>query len=407
MKPQRLYYEDAYTHQFSAYATEQVHDNKKTAVVLDQTYFYPTSGGQPFDKGTLNDIPVADVSLRETDGAVLHWVAGNVALGKVTAVIHWPRRFDHMQQHTGQHILSQAFIQIANTPTVSFHLGDDTVTIDLETDNLTASQIDAAEDLANQIIWENRPIHIRFVSLAEAQGMNLRKIPPTQTEQLRLIEIEQFDITACGGTHVAHTGEVGMIKIIKQERMRGQVRIVFCCGQRALADYRLKNGVVTDLTTHLTTGLTDLPATVTKLQEDLKQVSRTLKKQEATLLAAVATQLLASAEQIGTMTLIVHVFNEENPGYLRGLSAHLTQQPGVVALLGLAGAKSHLLFSRAQDAPGEMNQLLQTALQALGGRGGGTAVTAQGGGAAADDVQVTQAVEQAAQRLRQTIKHNI
>lgn len=395
MMSQHLYYEDAYTQQFAANVVAQVADQGRRAVILDRTYFYPTSGGQPFDTGTLNGTAVVDVSLRDEDGAALHWVADEVALGGVTAVIHWPRRFDHMQQHTGQHILSQAFIQTAAAPTVSFHLGDDSVTIDLDIATLTEAQVTAAEALANQIVWENRPLRIRFVTLAEAQQLNLRKIPAAQNGTLRLVEIDRFDLTACGGTHVAQTGAVGLIKVIRQERMRGLTRIVFCCGGRALADYRLKNEIANGLTAQLTTGYTDLLPAVARLQEELRQAGRLIKKQETMLLTAVAQQLLAGAEQAGETAVITQVFSDQDPAYLRGLSSMLTAQPGVVVLFGLAGDKSYLLFSRAADAPGEMNRLLAAALAMLGGRGGGTAVVAQGGGAAATAVQVTQAIAHA------------
>ncbi|MCA9959309.1 MAG: hypothetical protein KC443_09765 [Anaerolineales bacterium] len=400
MTTHRLYYEDAYTHQFAANVVEQVTHEGGNVVVLDNSYFYPTSGGQPFDTGTLNGVAVINVTVRDEDGAILHWLDGEVAPGKVTAVIHWPRRFDHMQQHTGQHILSQAFIQTANAHTVSFHLGDDTVTIDLDIDQLTAAQVNVAEDLANQIIWENRPIRIRFVSLAEAQQLNLRKIPPTNGEKLRLVDIEQFDLTACGGTHVAQTGAVGLIKVVKQERIRGMVRIVFCCGQRALGDYRLKNDVVNEAAAHLTTGYTELLPAIMRLQEELKQTSRTLKKQEAALLLAEAQQLWAGAERMGETAVITQTYTDRDAQHLRGLNSHLMEHGNVVALLGLAGEKSYLLFSRSADAPGEMNRLLQAALQQLGGRGGGTAVTAQGGGPTAATTQVEQAIAHARQMLQ-------
>ncbi len=391
---ERLYYWDAYQTQFEGKIIELVEDgNGRSALILDQTYFYPTSGGQPHDTGFLAETAVSEVTVREDDEAVLHWLDGD---GKasweigtiVTGHIDWPRRFDHMQQHTGQHILSQALIRVADAQTVSFHLSAESVTIDLDTKQLTPTQLTAAEDLANQIIWENRPIHAREVTLDEAQRLNLRKIPPTPQNKLRLIDIQDFDLTACGGTHVSRTGAVGLIKIVKLERIRGQVRVVFCCGGRAIADYGQKNDILQDIAAYLTTSYTEFPQAIQSLQEALKQANRAYKQQTEALLTLEADQLRAQGRQHGPYTLITQVFTEKDAGQLRILANHLTQHAGVVALLGLAGDKSFLLFSRHADAPGNMNGLLQEALQQLGGRGGGTAVTAQGGGPAATLSQV-------------------
>src|SRR5690606_29579462 len=197
----RLYYQDAYQTRFRARIVERVEEDGLIAVVLDSTCFYPTSGGQPADRGTLNGRPVADVFVRE-DGAVVHLVEGELWSDEVTGEIDWQRRFDHMQQHTGQHILSQAFIRVAGAGTVSFHLGDSSATIDLDNDRLQAQQVEAAELLANRIVWENRPVRVRLVSLAEAEQLDLRKLPDVQGDVVRLIDIDQFDLNACGGTHV-------------------------------------------------------------------------------------------------------------------------------------------------------------------------------------------------------------
>ena len=256
MTSKRLYYQNAYTTRFEAKIVERVREEGQTAVILDQTYFYPTSGGQPFDTGTINNLPVTNVTIREKDEAVLHWLdTKELWQDEIVGQINWPRRFDHMQQHTGQHILSQSFIQIAQAETVGFHLSDNTLTIDLHTTKLSPTQIEETEYLANQIIWQNRPIHIRLVTQEQAKKLALRKLPPVRQGKLRLIEIDKFDLTACGGTHVQHTGEVGIIKIVKLERQNNQLRVEFCCGQRALHDYRLKNSISNQLSAELTTGM--------------------------------------------------------------------------------------------------------------------------------------------------------
>lgn len=383
----RLYYEDAYTCEFDADIVARVEENGRSALILDRTYFYPTSGGQPHDTGVLANTAVSNVTIRETDGAILHWLDAPLPadITRVNGRIHWPRRFDHMQQHSGQHILSQALLRTAGTATISFHLSADSVTIDLDATALTPGQLATAEDLANQIVWENRPVRVRQVTLAEAERLNLRKIPEAAEEgALRLVEIADFDLTACGGTHVAHTGAVGMIKILKLERMRGQMRVVFCCGARALADYRQKQEVLQELGNLLTTGMREFPQAVRALQADLQAANRAIKHQMETLLAMEAEQLLAQGQVHGRTTLITHASTHRDAAQLRLLANQLTKRAGVVALLGQAGEKSFLLFSRAADAPGSMHELLQTALQQLGGKGGGTAVTAQGGGPPVD-----------------------
>jgi alanyl-tRNA synthetase len=391
----RLYYQDAYTTQFSAVVTQCLEENGRFAITLNETYFYPTSGGQPFDRGKINGLPVIDVTIREQDGVILHWLEDSVLEDvSVTAVVDWPRRFDHMQQHTGQHILSQAFIRIAEAQTIGFHLSDDSVTIDLDTDQINSTQIEQVEQLANQIVWENRPIHIQSVTHEEALKLPLRKIPPVQTGKIRLIDIENFDLTACGGTHVSRTGGVGIIKIVKLERSRGNIRVEFRCGGRALADYNSKNETIQSLMAALTTGQDALVTAVTTLQEDNKTARRTIKKQRQTLQEAAAAQLLHQGQQIGNLTIISHVFADSEQVNLRQFGNQLVQNPGVIALLAVSGTKSQLCFCRAKDAAGNMNAMLQDALQQLGqGKGGGNELMAQGGGQEAGHGRLAQILQ--------------
>ncbi len=407
MTTKRLYYEDAYTTRFKARIVERLRVNRGTAVataiVLDKSYFYPTSGGQPFDKGFINEVPVLDVTLREADGAILHWISeGDIWSDDIVADIDWARRFDHMQQHTGQHILSQAFIRVAEAETVSFHLSDETVTIDLEATAVQPEHIEQAEYLANQVVWQNRPVHIRAVTAEEAEQLPLRKIPTGRDGRLRLIEIEDFDITACGGTHVNATGEVGLIKIVKLGRVGTNVRVEFCCGRRALQDYRQKNSVMNRLTAVLTTGANEVVDSVTRLQEEVKEARRQIKRQQTSLIQLEADNLLAQSKKKNATTIVTRVYSdtESDAGHLRTLSTRLTKEGNVVALLGLAGEKCLLIFSRSKEAPGEMNQLIKPALQMLGSAsGGGTAEMAQGGGVNANVERVEQAVARAERLL--------
>ena len=393
---ERAYYEDSYKTRFKANVLERLVHDGRPAVVLDHTYFYPTSGGQPCDLGQINDVSVVDVLVRPGNGDVLHVLDNDLDEEQVTAVINWQRRFDHMQHHTGQHILSQAFIQIATAQTIGFHLSESSVTIDLDISSLTPAQIEEVEQLTNEIIWQNRPVKVRTVNAQEVQSLPLRKIPPVRDGKLRLIEIAEFDLTACGGTHVAQSGEVGLLKIIKQERRGEKQRIEFRCGHRAFIDYRQKHQIVTQLSTQLTTAAKELSPAVARLQEDNKQSRRQLKKQQVELDRLEAQQLLSQGERHGDTILVTHLFSGRDPGQVRALGSQLARNEGVVALLAMAGNRSQLIFCRSENAPGKMNKLLRIALNELGSQsGGGSDTFAQGVGPPADVAAVQHAVDTA------------
>jgi alanyl-tRNA synthetase len=400
---QRLYYNDSYTVDFTATVLERMQSGGKPAVILDQTYFYPTSGGQPNDLGTLNGIVVVDVQAREDDGAVIHVLAqaldGNTASGQVD----WHRRFDHMQHHTGQHILSQAFVQLADAHTVGFHLSPDSVTIDLDKTALPDSTVNAVEDLANQIIFENRAVIARLVSMDEAQGVRMRKLPDhLLTDGLRVIDVQNFDSTACGGTHVAHTGEIGCIKILRLEKRGDKLRVEFRCGWRALRDYREKNSIVNATAARLSSGLPDLEQAVVRLQNDYKAAVQTLKTTASQLIEYEAERLLQNALTVNGMRLIRQAFDQRDPAEVRLLASKLTQAADTAALLGTSGDKANLVFARGTGVSIDMNLLLKVALAALGnGRGGGQPNMAQGGGVPATLAQVQAALETAEALLKQ------
>jgi len=232
---QKLYHEDAYQQEFWAQVLERIAVSNGLGLILDKTCFYPTSGGQPHDQGTLNGIPVSDVFEREDDGAVVHVVGGQVegsVLKKGETVhgqIDWEHRFDHMQQHTGQHILSQAFLQLLDAETVGFHLSAESSTIDVDKASLEVAQLDRVEELANAIVFADRRVRTYFVDQESVQDLALRKHPGV-TGQIRIIEVEGFDLSPCGGTHVKAAGEVGPIAITKSERRGSETRVEFLCG---------------------------------------------------------------------------------------------------------------------------------------------------------------------------------
>lgn len=402
------YYTDSYTLEFTAEIIAAETLDGRPAVLLDRSYFYPTSGGQPHDTGELRRggeiARVVDVIDRESDdrgdgNTVLHVLDRPLSPGPVAATIDRGRRLDHMRHHTGQHILSRAFIHVAEAETVGFHLSPQTVTIDLDRADLSPEAIDAAETLANEVIWSDAPVSVRFVTAAEAATLPLRKTPPGRDGLLRLVDIGGFDLTACGGTHVARAGEVGLVKIARTERRGATTRVEFLCGDRALADYRQRQAIVRDLGAALTTGPAELTAAVGKLQEEAKALRNELRQKATALLALEAAQLLAAAEQRGDARLVMRAFTGREPDELRRLATVLAEAGGVVALLGTAGERTHLVFARSADAPGAMGELIKPALAALGGRGGGSPTMAQGGGPAAGEATVAATLAAAAAAL--------
>jgi alanyl-tRNA synthetase len=400
----RLYYQDAYKQLFSALVAERVTYEGRPAVVLDQTYFYPSSGGQPHDTGQIENVPIIDVFIRDSDQAIVHVLDGEVSEDEVTCTIDWERRFDHMQQHTGQHILSQAFVRAIGAETVSFHLGSDGCTIDLDVSAVPPAEMRKAEELANQAIWENHRVNVLMLSREEAAAINLRKMPAVTNEQLRLIEIEDFDLVACGGTHVSRAGEIGVIKIIKSERRRSNLRLEFLCGRRALEDYRLKNRILLDLAAELTTGYLEIDSAVQRLREDASEARHLLKRQQKRMLSYEAAELRSETINEGGPSIIVKVFAGRGATEVRQLANLIVQGASIVALFGIPGERAHLIFARSEDAPGDMADLMREILQRLGSTGGGgTAVFAQGGGLAADEQTLERALVEARGLLLQVV----
>lgn len=392
----RLYYVDSHKRQFTAKIVEHTTHNNQPALILDGTYFYPTGGGQPHDSGTINGIQVLDV-VSDERGEVLHIMSSEVSGNVADCEIDWSRRFDHMQHHTGQHLLTQAFVQVANAQTVGFHLSDESVTIDLDRLDLSDRSIHEVESLANTIVFENRPVTARIVDPSAMDDVRMRKMPEKiYTDGLRVIEIEDFDRTACGGTHVSATGEIGLIKVIKTEKRGDKTRVEFRCGHRALSDYDTKNGIVSALSSLLTCHQDELASAVTRLQDDLKQNLRALKQVNNTLLDYEVPALLAEAERNGDLRIISKAYDGRDSEDIRGLATRLTENDNVLALIGTAGDKSHLVFARSENVEFDMNVLLKTSLEQLGsGRGGGRPNMAQGGGVPATVSDLESVLEQA------------
>lgn len=393
----RLYRSDSFLREFSARVIETLTYEDHPALVLDQTAFYPTAGGQPNDVGHINDLIVSNV-VERADGTIVHVLAtaGTITTGAAVAGrIDWPRRHDHMQQHSGQHVLSQAFVQMADLETVAVHIGTEECTLDLVTKSLSADVIDKVENEANRIIYENRPFRVYEVAFDALQTVPLRK-PPKKSENglVRIVEIADYDWSACGGTHVRGTAEIGLIKIIKVEKRGTESRVGFRCGRRALQDYQRLNKDVNLLAEGFTVARYELPQTVQRLRDEAKTTRKALDEAQQRLLDYEVAQILAStAPSAQGVKVIVRAYPDRDMNALRMMAKKLSAQENVVALLGgsgatmagatMAGAKSALCFARSANLKLDVAALLREALTQLvpgGAKGGGSPDFAQGGG---------------------------
>jgi alanyl-tRNA synthetase len=392
---ERLYYTDPYLREFDARVVSVDCVDGRTVARLDRTAFYPTSGGQPFDTGTLGNATVIDV-VDQDDGSIAHIVEGELRTGAtVHGTIDWPRRFDHMQQHTGQHVLSAAFERLYRARTVSFHLGAQGATIDLARE-LSASEIAAATAEANRIVWEDRDVVITFVSAEEAASLPLRK-EPTREGPLRLIDVSGFDLSACGGTHVARTGAIGIIAVTSWERFKGGQRIGFVCGARALAAFSELRDIVTACVRLTSVAAAELPSTIERLQQDAKEVRQTIKGLQDRLAVHEAALLAREAEQIGGVRTVIRALNGQDANGLKMLASAIGTLDGHRAVLVSNSSPVLVAVARAADVGGDAAAILKTLIARFGGRGGGRPELAQGGGLAGTPDDICAAARQALQ----------
>lgn len=377
---ERLYYQDAYIQEFNAIVVNRGNDETGNYIEVSETAFYPTGGGQPCDTGTINGIPVTQVE--EVDGQVRHYLATSLpdSVSKVVGRIDWERRFDHMQQHNGQHILSAAFYQQAGIATVGFHLGREIVTIDLDTDELTDELIRDVEDLANQVVVENRSIEPRFVTEEELMSLPIRKAPTVQ-ENIRVVIIPDFDYNLCGGTHPKRTGEVGMIKVVGWERNKGKIRLSFVCGSRVLGLLREKQAVLQSLTKMLTCGEGDLVSNVSRVLDEQKETSRQLQDARLKLLDYEVVEMRQQAFAYNDMQVITKVLENSSMQDLQRIAQTITARyADSVVLLVSIGERTQLVFARGGGITLDATNLLKQVLPLIDGKGGGKPEMGQGGG---------------------------
>lgn len=375
---ERLFDEDAYQKEFEASVLSKSDSRGMKTVVLDRTLFYPASGGQPADKGFLGGAEVVDVV--EEEGIILHVVNGEIGTQeRISGKIDWDRRFDHMQQHTGQHILSQSLLRSIEAMTVGFHLGADYATIDLDKADISDDDVRRTERIANGVVFSNRDVHIGQVMHESEGSLPLRK-PPKKTGTVRVVEIEGFDRIACCGTHVRKTGEVGIVKVVRMERYKGGTRVTFRCGGRALKDYQDKTDILGEVCRMMTAGQEDVLSSLNRWKDEVKSVSKKIRSLREELLGYEVGRLVEEAENIGCIRVVRISFEDRDPDEVQELVKRLIRSEHVVALIGLKTDRAYLYFGKSANVDADMTKLLETACEEIEGKGGGSSAMARGSG---------------------------
>jgi alanyl-tRNA synthetase len=408
----RLYYDSSEMHEFDSVVEDVAPlslEQSRPAVILRETAFYPTSGGQVHDTGWLTldgaeRLRVTEVADTE-DGRIVHYLEAPAKLPLAGAAVHGSidpdRRRDHMQQHSGQHVLSAAFVELYQMPTVSFHMGEDYCSIDLATPSVSSEQIAGAEKRANQIVFENRPVRIRYVSRAEAEKLGLRKLPPAEHDELRLVEVADFDRSACGGTHVSASGQIGSVILRKSERVRQGTRVEFVCGERAVRMARRDYSALAEAAALFSAQLWDVPEQIRKGVEE----SKLLRKQKDDALDQLAELMALAAlhdqPETNGRKIVVRVFSDRDIGFAKLFAQKVTRAATpAIALVASTVDPPGLVFAQASGGPpgstADMGALLKQVLSSVGGRGGGSRDFAQGGIPAGCNVKVEQLLREAA-----------
>jgi alanyl-tRNA synthetase len=374
----RIYYAEPYRTSFDAIIERCEVAPEGARVVLDRTAFYPTSGGQPHDTGTLGGRRVLDVSDLD-DGSVLHVVDGPLVAGaEVRGEIDWRRRFDHMQQHTGQHVLSAVFDRRLSARTESFHLGTAASTIDLSRE-VTPDEIAAVEDEANRVVWEDHAVTIRFVTAEEAAALPLRK-QPAREGSLRLIDIDGVDLSPCGGTHVSRTGGIGIIAVSGWEKFRGGTRVEFLCGVRTLQRLRLWRDAIGSTLRHLSVAPEELARGVERLQIENKSLGREVRGLQERLALHEGRTLAARGARAGSRVMVVEALDGWGAAGLKSMAMAAAEEPGAAVVLFSATSPALVVVARHPDAGVDASAILKVLVGKFGGKGGGKPDLAQGGG---------------------------
>ena len=383
MKTERLYYNDPYLLEFAANVVDTRNVAGRAGVVLDKTAFYPTSGGQPNDLGTINEVALIDCIEDESTGTVIHVLEREVNPGAVHCRIDSGRRADHMQQHSGQHVLSQAFVELFNWPTLSFHLGAVHCTIDLPAEAVTREQCERAEELANRIIRDNRSVDVLYIAHEKIAEVGLRK-PTERSGEIRVIDIAGYDRSACGGTHVRTTGEIGSVVITGIERAKKQTRVQFICGDRVIRYARSANRALEAISQTISAPPLETAGAVRVLWDEHQQDRKRIEELESQLMDYEAAQFPVEDG------LAIGAFTNRGIDKLKMIAIKICSKPGTVALLADEADQLRVVFARSADSTIDVAALLKQTLERFGGRGGGRPNLAQGGGMTGSAIEVLQ-----------------
>ncbi|MBN1223207.1 MAG: hypothetical protein JXB23_08145 [Candidatus Aminicenantes bacterium] len=394
-KTKRLYFDNPYQVEFKAKVIGHKTHLDKPALILDQTCFYPESGGQPADKGSLNGVEVVDVV--EMDEQLLHVLRKEVTSDQVQGIIDWEIRFDHMQQHAGQHILSQSFYTLFNAETVSFHLGNATSTVEIDMREVKEEDVDKVERLSNEVVFQNEEICTYITPKDMIETVPLRK-PPKKAGHIRVVQISDFDYSACGGTHPRRTGEIGLIKILKWERIRNNLRFEFVCGQRSLRDYAMRNRILRDIALRFTVGESELLNSTEKLLSEFKDQRKNVRDLQQNLLKYEAQELVQNAEG----GFIKRIFSDKSPDMLRQLSLIIIKSGSFFVLFGTRfEGRARFMIARSEDLDLDLRELVSVVSPLIDGRGGGRPSLIEVSGAKTD------ALENALEKALEVIKSKL
>lgn len=385
---EKIYLENPYLKELTAKVVNKEYSNSKFYITLNRTIIYPhLSGGQPMDKATINDIKVIDVY--EEDDKIIHVLSDNINSNSVSLSIDWDTRFDHMQQHSGQHILSAVFYKLYNATTLSMHIGREYVYIDVSLPLLTEDDIKKIERFANEIIYSNFPIKTYKVENNDISSIPLRK-PPRVDRNIRVVEIENVDYSPCAGTHLRNTGEVGIIKIRKWERYKGNIRIEFVCGNRALKDYSLKNLHINSISALLSAKDIDTYNAVEKLYNDYKLLEKQLLDTKTELLTHQINDFLKESYTKNNIRIVHRILYDFDPKMARYAMSQILALENTICILCVVenNNKCQILMGRSPSINIDVKEIFNSVIHLLDGKGGGNAELAQGGGTNIDNIPV-------------------
>jgi alanyl-tRNA synthetase len=392
----RLYFDDPYQVEFEAKVVQREVRDSRPGLVLDQTCFYPESGGQPSDKGTINGVKV--IGVLEEGERIIHLLEEDVPEGKIRGKIDWSTRFDYMQQHSGQHLLSQSFYELLEGETLSFHLGEKSSTLEIGRREIHEEELDKVEKRANEIIFQDREIKVYFVPEEKIKEIPLRK-PPQKKGLIRVVEVADFDYSACGGTHCRRTGEIGIVKILRSERIRNNLRFDFLCGHRALKDYGWKSRILRQLAGQFTVSEQEIFSSIEKIVSDSKSQKKKLRKMQQKIARYEAQEIIGKAKEKVIKDILIDRTIEE----AKFLALNIIRRDELVVLYALKREKrGHLILAAAENLNLDLRELVPLLSPLIKGKGGGSPSLVEM--ASEETENLEQALEKAYEFVKQKLR---